>query len=632
MLAIQKNSITTLLAGLSALPLFISGNGWAQNEGSKNYKAIIGQLARNDCAGVAKLGEIESKNLERVLSKMVAKLVIESEIAKSELEKAKTPEILKQILHINDLKDYNKLQRRRMGLIQEYNKLSTKIAEMEERLKSESQGGKKTSLEKKRSFLYNAASEKLKEITEVSGLLTAHKIYVSRPWKTGQPWDPEAINAALRSREREVRREINRHTNELIGTEYLNKAEKYRDAFGRLKVLKETYQAFNKCINKVRRASPGEGEKEVKVGRAEEAESKSHKSGKAPAPPPLKRLSGRYNAGLHFLRLVSPSCPWLNQAGRNAPIPLVLDVGPTGRVTADVEYRVPENHWAEDRLKIWRTKFCRVRFKIDGNINPVSGKTALLIYDVENRWGGFPSNREHEQENVIKSEVILTGWQIPGPESQSLLKTPIMNVNKHSNAFPWIPRARKQRDDTWEFLDDGFFGVQGMRGGNKLARWKVYSTTARWGGGKPKDRGREKLERDSNKPSSTVTWYLQIYGPAAPPPQAPTGKGDLLGVGIWPRSPAKTTPTKPITLMAVGVYSSNVFKVEDLSKVIEWHVVTGVRRRTHTKWTPSEDPRASISGSTFEAMPGTYYVRARMKDSGEWLKDVIKIVVAWPDG
>lgn len=88
----------------------------------------------------------------------------------------------------------------------------------------------------------------------------------------------------------------------------------------------------------------------------------------------------------------------------------------------------------------------------------------------------------------------------------------------------------------------------------------------------------------------------------------------------------------PITLKAVGVYSSNVFKVEDLSNVIEWHVVTGVRRRTHTEWTPSDKSKASLSGSTFEAMtPGTYYVRARMKDSGEWLKDVVKIVVAWPD-
>ena len=63
-------------------------------------------------------------------------------------------------------------------------------------------------------------------------------------------------------------------------------------------------------------------------------------------------------------------------------------------------------------------------------------RPVLRFYDVVNRYGGVSKNQGDLQENVLKSEVTVTGWQIPGPEDQMLLNTPIMNVMTRRKGRP----------------------------------------------------------------------------------------------------------------------------------------------------------------------------------------------------
>ena len=255
-----------------------------------------------------------------------------------------------------------------------------------------------------------------------------------------------------------------------------------------------------------------------------------------------------------------------------------------------------------------------VSFRIDGHINPQSGKTRLLFSDVVNRYGGVGPVSGEFQESVLKSEVTVTGWQIPGPEDQTLLNTPIMNVMKHSNAYPWLPKAAKQPDGSFAFTDQGFFGIRGMRGSDELVKYKVHSTTLTLGG-KTKDQGTANLQRTMDKPTSVMSWYLQIFGPAEPPAATvTTGKGELVGFGVFPEGPLRVRVGQKITFTAVGVYGNNVFEAVDLTGKATWQ---------------SSSPALKLvkKPATFAVMaPGTYRVRARMKEHGDWMRDITVVI------
>ena len=336
-----------------------------------------------------------------------------------------------------------------------------------------------------------------------------------------------------------------------------------------------------------------------------------------PAAP--KPLVGRFSALLHgHLSLVSSASSYLTKEGSDAPIPLIIEIDSTGRITGQANYEVPRSHRSPDTQKVWKSFYANVSFRLEGTTDPKTGKTTLRLLDVNNRHGGLPNLAEDIRENAIKSDVTLKGWRIPGPQDEALLKTPVMSAVKASKPTSKSPRITRRPDGTVTFAHDGFVGMPGMQGGPPVT-YKVHSTT-RTVKGKAKDQGRDNLQRTMDRQSSSMTWYLQVLGPAPPPaaPSAPTltSWGPLISIALWPKSPVtRIEDGRPVEFDARGVFRDNVWEPIKMNPLAEW------------EHSPKDGLREVSPGKYQPLKAGTYTVVARVFDRDQWFRDVIKIVV-----